>query len=249
MKPLPPGVDASAWLHGATAFTTLRTHRGEALHREAHLARLSATCAFLGLPAPTGDWPELERCRWGLLRLTATAQGVFWSHRPLVPSQRPEEGVRVHLTGVQVHPQLARHKTGNYLPSLLAGREAARVGAFEGWLTDASGRLVDGGRTSPLLELGGRLVLPVGGLPGLTRAAFLQGQDFEERPVPVEELPRITRAWICGSGVGVVPVREITGLGAPLRLPVTWSNPVDPALVWPDAGQQKGGEVSPTALD
>ncbi|SMB94432.1 aminotransferase class IV [Deinococcus hopiensis] len=247
MKPLPPALEHSAGLHGATAFTTLRTHWGEPLHAKAHLARLSDTCTFLDLPAPEGDWPRLETWRWGLLRLTVAAEGTFWSHRPLQPGRRPEEGVRVHLTSGQVHPQLAGHKTGNYLPYLLAGREAARARAFEGWLTDSAGRLVDGGRTSPLLEVGGRLIVPQGGLPGITRAAFLAGRPFEQRSVAVEELLHLTRAWICGSGVGVVPVREISGPGGKLTLTARWPDPVDPALGWPEEPRSAGGEVSPTA--
>ncbi|MBB5294822.1 aminotransferase class IV [Deinococcus metallilatus] len=233
MKPLPAGLNQSAWLHGEAAFTTLRTRRGVPLLWEMHLARLAGTCAFLGLPAPEGEPPALDPLPWGLLRLTATTDGLFWSHRPLQPGPRPADGVSVRVTGVQLHPQLAAHKTGNHLPSLLAGREAARAGAFEGWLTDGAGNVVDGARTSPLLELDGRLVVPAGGLPGLTRAAFLRGKAFEERPVRAEELPHVARAWLCGSGVGVVPVREIVADGWRVTLPAVWPDLSDPALIWP----------------
>ncbi|WP_034384938.1 aminotransferase class IV [Deinococcus sp. YIM 77859] len=233
MRPLPPHLEQSAWLHGAAAFTTVRTRWGVPLLWTAHLARLTATCTWLGLPVPQGEPPALEPLPWGLLRLTATPEGLFWSHRCLQPGPRPFGGVRVQLTGVQVHPQLAAHKTANHLPYLLAGREAAQADAFEGWLTDGDGNLVDGGRTSPLVELQGRLVVPSGGLPGLTRAHFLRGQTFEERPVPVNALPHASRAWVCGSGVGVVPVREIVGDGWRVTLPVRWPDLRDPALVWP----------------
>lgn len=234
MKPLPPECRDAAWLHGESAFTTVRTRRGRPLLWEAHLTRLAQSCAFLGLPTPEATPPALDPLSWGLLRLTATRQGLFWAHRPLLPGPRPESGVRVHLTDVQVHPQLARHKTGNYLPYLLAGREAARAGAFEGWLVGAAGNVVDGGRTSPLLEIAGQLVVPAGGLPGLTRAAFVTGQPAQERPVAREELPHVTRAWVCGSGVGVVPVREIGGEGWRLELPPNWPQTDHPALVWPE---------------
>lgn len=128
MKPLPDAVNAGAWLLGETAFTTLRTHRGLALLWEAHLTRLSTTCAFLGLPVPEGERPPLDPLPWGLLRLTVTPEGTFWSHRPLHPGPRPAQGVTVRVTGVQVHPQLAAHKTGSALPYRLAGREAAQAG-------------------------------------------------------------------------------------------------------------------------
>lgn len=59
----------------------------------------------------------------------------------------------MRLTDIQVHPQLAAHKTGNYLPYRLAMGRAGD--AFEGWLVGPEGTLADGSRTSPLLELGG----------------------------------------------------------------------------------------------
>ena len=240
MKPLPSALDHPAWLHGLSAFTTVRTRRGEPVLWAAHLDRLRRTCAFLDLPAPDAGWPTLDPWPWGLLRVTVTGDGTFWTHRPLTPGPRPEGGVRVRLTDIQVHPQLAAHKTGNYLPYRLALQGAAD--AFEGWLVGPDGTLADGSRTSPLLEIGGQRIVPAGGLPGLTRAAFLAGQDWSERGVHPSELPRVTRAWICGSGVGVVPVREISGEGWTLRLPVCWPATDDPALVWP---QGEGSAAKP----
>ncbi|WP_221089359.1 aminotransferase class IV [Deinococcus aquaedulcis] len=232
MKPLPEAVRVPAWLHGASAFTTVRTRHGEALLWPQHLTRLRATCTFLGLPAPDPDRPPLAPFPWGLLRVTVTGEGTFWSHTPLTPGPCPLEGVAVRLTDLQVHPQLAAHKTGNYLPYRLAAGQAAP--AFEGWLTNPGGELVDGSRTSPVLELGGELVLPAGGLPGLTRAVWLEGRAFTERPVHTRELLRVTRAWVCGSGVGVVPVRRLDGPGLALDLPVAWPDTDHPALVWPE---------------
>lgn len=236
MRPLPPEVQAPAWLLGESAFTTVRTWGGAALLWEQHLARLQGTCAWLGLPAPEEELPRLDAAGWGLLRVTVTPDGTFWSRRPLAPGPRPERGVVVRLTEMEVHPQLAAHKTGNYLPYLLAGRAAA--GAFEGWLTDGNGHVLDGSRTSPLLELDGRLVVPSGGLPGITRAAFLSGRSFETRPVTVADLPHVTRAWVCGSGVGVVPVRRIVGEGWGVDFPAEWPAVTDRALVWPGSEER-----------
>ncbi|MFB9995270.1 aminotransferase class IV [Deinococcus oregonensis] len=234
MNILPALLDDPAWLHGASAFSTVRTRRGEALSWPAHWARLAGTCTFLSLPVPETQLPTLEAFAWGLLRVTVTAGGTFALHRPLTPGPRPAAGVRVHLTDIQPQPQLAAHKTGNYLPYRLAAQQASSAGAFEGWLIDANGHVVDGSRTSPLLEIGGRLVLPAGGLPGLTRAASLQGQDYKVRQVPAAELPQVTRAWICGAGVGIVPVQEISGLELRLSLPVQWPETQDWNLVWPE---------------
>lgn len=232
LKPLPPELDHPAWLHGMTAFTTVRTHQGEPLLWPAHLKRLYQTCAFLGLPAPDADLPALEPWPWGLLRVTVGAEGTFWTHRPLTPGPRPEGGVRVRLTDIQVHPQLAAHKTGNYLPYRLAMQRAGD--AFEGWLVAPDGTLADGSRTAPLLEMDGHLVVPAGGLPSITRAAFLDGREWSERRVHCSELPTVTRAWLCGSGVGVVPVREIVDEDWSVTLSAEWPQTADFTLVWPE---------------
>ena len=89
MKPLPQELDHPAWLHGLSAFTTVRTRRGKPLLWPAHLARLRRTCAFLGLPVPANVLPMLDPWPWGLLRVTVTEGGTFWTYRPLAPGPRP----------------------------------------------------------------------------------------------------------------------------------------------------------------
>ena len=58
--------------------------------------------------------------------------------------------MKVHISTIQIHPQLGKYKTGNYLPYRLAKKEAESVSAFEGLLLDAYGYLVDGSRSSLL---------------------------------------------------------------------------------------------------
>ncbi len=175
-EPLPEGF----LYHGASVFTTLRVERGEPLWLEAHLGRLRRHALALGLPYPGDEafardvkallaaFPQAPCLR---LRLTV-GEGVRLAEaRPYTPLPLSlyREGVRVRLTAFRVHPDLARYKTGNYLPYRLALEEARREGAFEGLLLDASGHVVDGSRTSPLLFREGTLYLLEGGLEGLTR--------------------------------------------------------------------------------
>ncbi|ADY25467.1 aminotransferase class IV [Deinococcus proteolyticus MRP] len=234
LSPLPTALRHPAALHGASAFTTIRTRRGQPLLWPQHLARLSATATLLGLPVPHGtEPPKLEPLPWGLLRLTLTESGLYWSHAALDAGPKPLAGVSVALTSWQVHPQLAAHKTGNYLPYRLAGAGAQAAGAFEGWLR-LGDTLADGSRTAPLLELGGELVVPAGGLPSVTRAHHLAGKTFTERPVALAELPHISRVWICGSGVGVIPVRELRlEDGKRVELEAQWPPEVDAVTGWP----------------
>jgi 4-amino-4-deoxychorismate lyase len=233
--PLPAELDAPASLHGLSAFTTLRTRRGTPLLIQAHLARLADTCDYLGLPAPSTVLSTLEALPWGLLRLTVTDAGTFWHHRPLPPLVVPAEGLRVWLSGKQVHPQLGQHKTGNYLPYVLARREAEAQGAFEGLLTDASGCIVDGGRSGLLLRTGGQFLVPDGGLPSVTRKAWLTDLGVTARifPVSPEVLRQAEHVWLCGAGVGIVPVGLIAGDGWEQGYEARWPETQHPALVLP----------------
>lgn len=225
-----PAWNDPAWLHGATAFTTVRTRYGQPLLWTAHLERLRGTCAFLGLPHPDPAPPALEAHPWGLLRVTVTPHGTLHMHRPLTPGPRPDQGVTVRVTDMHIHPQLGAHKTGNYLPYRLAASQAHPH--FEGWLQDAGGHVVDGSRTSPLLEIGGALVVPEGGLPSVTRAAYLMGRPHDTRPIHPRDLGHVTRAWLCGSGTGLVPIRRIDGHTD--DLPVHWPAPGDAVFGWPE---------------
>ncbi len=235
MRPLPAELCGSVTLHGLSAFSTVRTRHGRPLLLQGHLARLTTTCAFLGLPAPGSELPALPPLPWGLLRLTVTADGTFWSQRELRPPAVPAQGAQVWLSGVRVRPQQGRHKTGNYLPYLLAAREAEAQGATEALLTDHLGQPVDGSRSGLLLRVGGEYLIPDGGLPSVTRAAWLDelGEEAAVSPVSPELLRRADRVWLCGSGVGVVPVGRIAGEDWAQTYTAEWPDTADPALVMP----------------
>jgi len=205
--------------HGASVFTTLRAEGGRPLWLEEHLARLRRHALALGLSYP-GDEAFLEDLE-ALLRAFPKApclrftvgEGVRLSEaRPYAPLPLSlyREGVRVRLTGYRVHPDLARYKTGNYLPYRLALEEARKEGAFEGLLLDAFGHVVDGSRTSPLLFREGTLYLLEGGLEGITRekvaeAARGLGLRVERGLFRPEGLRG--HLLLAGSGVGLLPVR------------------------------------------
>ncbi|WP_407538621.1 aminotransferase class IV [Deinococcus radiomollis] len=236
MKPLPADLGGAATLHGLSAFTTVRTRLGRPLLLAEHLARLTATCTFLGLPAPEYAPPPLEPLPWGLLRLTVTTQETFWSRPTLSPPSVPALGVSVRLTDLQVHPQLGRHKTGNYLPYLLARREAEAHGAFEGLLTGGTGNITDASRSGLLFRSDDGWFVPEGGLPSVTRAAWLAelGQSATTVPVPVGVLRQARHIWLCGSGMGIVPVGRIACDGWEQIYAADWPQTRHPALVIPD---------------
>lgn len=231
-RPLPPELDQPAWLHGHTAFTTIRTVQGQPQLWAPHLTRLADTCALLGLPSPDPAPPPCPAAPWGLLRLTVSAAGTHHSWRPLTP---PPPSAAVWLTDWQVHPQLGAHKTGNYLPYRLALQEAQAHGAAEGLLQDHSGAVVDGSRSALLLQLDGQLCRPAGGLPSVTRAAYLAelGLDPAPRRVSVPDLQRAEAAWLCGAGLGILPVHALAGEGWVRTVQTRAAGTAHPALIVP----------------
>lgn len=183
---LAAGLDLGPWaLHGASVFTTIRVQRGERLHWDRHLRRLRQDAAALGFPHPgdaalEADWEALSRRlgegRLALLRLTLTDSFRLAQLSAYEPPPRAAytQGVNVSITPIRIHPDLGRHKTGNYLPYRLARAHAEARGAFEGLLLDHRGDVVDGSRTSPLLVASEELTILEGGLEGITRAVVAE---------------------------------------------------------------------------
>ncbi len=207
-------------MHGLSAFTTVRVQHGEPQLWTRHLERLKHTCHFLGL-TPPDPASHLERIKTlesdSLYRLTVTPEGSFGTVRLLEPILI--SSAAVWLSSLEVHPQLGLHKTGNYLPYVLALRQAKINDCLEGLLS--LGRYwVDGSRAAFLLEQDGVLVSPKGGLPSVTRAHLLQNLPHLERWVGLGDLARAKHAWLLGSGVGVLPIHAFRGEGISLELEV-----------------------------
>jgi len=206
---------SSALLHGLSAFTTVRVQDGVPLLWDRHLERLSGTCALLELPEPDST-QHLEHLSHialadALYRLTVTEEGSYGLYRTLEPASLSP--VTVWLGELQVHGQLAAHKTGNYLPYALAAREAERRDCFEALLRSRSGtHVADGSRSALLLERNGRFIVPQGGLPSVTRDAFLElhgSQGALEQLITLEDLRKVEHLWLLGSGIGMRAVERV----------------------------------------
>ncbi len=212
-RPPEPGEDPGRVL----VFTTVRLLPGGPRWWSDHARRLSRDAEAFGLAAP--PWAEVERhladgsvpVRGLLVRIGLTARTWVLAARPVpAPDRDPHRhGLPAIVTGHRVPTPLARHKVGARAPWDAALREARRRGAWEALVMDEEGRLVDGSRTSPLLWAGKRLVVPEGGLPGITRRHVIDrartlGIPVETRPVAPGELAG-AELLLAGTGVGLVP--------------------------------------------
>jgi branched-chain amino acid aminotransferase len=233
------------FLYGDSVFETLRAYKGKPFAQDEHLTRLFGSGERVGFELP---WSReniaaaIEKTLHasglhdayvrviatrgaGLLGLDpglATDPQLIVLVLPLPNLPAYDKGLRVRLVSVQrtskraVDPQA---KTGNYLNSVLAMREAKEQGADEAIMLDRDGRVAeasaanvfawvdDGWKTPPL---------DVGILSGITRQVILR--LCKEQHIPVEEkvlwpqdLQRATEIFLCASVREIVPVVILDG--------------------------------------
>lgn len=187
------------FLLGDGLFETL-LWSGGALHRfEAHVARLTAGCAALGLHAPARE--DLERAALAAIeradlqgaraavRLTWTAGGGGRGlNRPdepqprlfaaAHPSPRPGGPVRLAVVGIRRNEgsPASRLKTLAYLDNVLARRAARLAGADEAVMLNNRGEVACAAAANLFWFDGEALTTPAldcGALDGITRRAVL----------------------------------------------------------------------------
>jgi len=108
-------------------------------------------------------------------------------------------------------------KVANYLVSVLAMRDARRVGAVEALIVDGNGCVVEGATSNVFAVVDGQLVTPpedAGILLGITRATLLdvarsEGMAPVLRPLPLEELMAAQEVFISSSIRELLPVVRI----------------------------------------
>jgi branched-chain amino acid aminotransferase len=110
-------------------------------------------------------------------------------------------------------------KVSNYLPNLLAVREAKSRGAHEALVIDAAGRVVEGASSNVFIVRGGRVATPpesAGILPGITRAHVLAaasalGVPVQERDISQDELYAADEVFVTSSIRELLSVVRVDG--------------------------------------
>lgn len=235
------------FLYGDSVFETLRTYGGVVFGMTEHLGRLarSAALVFIELPVPlaTLEAEVLEAIAAGgnpesYVRVMVTrgqaALGLDPSlaERPVrviivQPLATPPE--RFYTEGVAAISYRTQRevdattavgaKVGNYLVSVLAMREAGRVGAVEALIVGARGEVLEGGSSNVFLVEQGRLVTPdvsAGILAGITRAHALEvaqalGITVELRAPSLAQAYAADELFISSSIRELMPVVRLDG--------------------------------------
>ncbi len=220
---------------GDGLFESLRARDGEILRLDAHLARLRAGAAVIGLPLPMSDEALGDSLREtlrgndiddGVLRLTVTrgpaGRGLLppaSSHPTILVTAAAQGGqppgpvaaVIAATTRRNEYSPLSRCKTINYLDNILARREADERGADEALMLNTAGRLAETTIANLFLVIGGDLVTPPvadGALPGVMRADVIALAGAGERPLAPEDLARASEAFVTNS-LGIRPLVSV----------------------------------------
>jgi branched-chain amino acid aminotransferase len=149
-------------------------------------------------------------------------------HGPPLAAYR--EGVKAYVVGVQrIAPQAMdpAAKTGNYLNSVLAVREARAAGAHEALLLDRDGFITEGSTSNVFWVRAGRLETPpvaIGILEGVTRSVVLAlaraaGVEVAETRLRPEDLAQADEVFLTSTVRELLPVTALgdrtVGRGAP----------------------------------
>ena len=239
---LPLGIpgDDRGLLLGDGLFETLLAVDGTLVAMDAHLDRMAAGCALLGLPLP--DRREAARLMREALdgvtasraavRLTLTAgSGGRGLDRPPAPEPRlfatattaaaPVGPARLRLVGVRRNEgsPASRLKTLAYLDNVLARVEAQAAGADEAVMLNNRGELACAAAANLFWLRDGALETPAldcGALAGIVRATVIararaMGIEVREVRSGAEVLVAAEALFLTNSLIGVRPVRGLVG--------------------------------------
>lgn len=225
--------DDGGFLFGDGLFETLLVEDGEVFDLPGHLDRLYSGLARIKLEIPEGP-EQLERkvrevataapspiCR---LRITVT-QGTGGLPTRLVIASAyapPSAGQYANGVAARLFPQyridsggpLAGLKSLCYQASRLALHRAEAAGAYEAFLLNERGRLVEGSRSNIALVFPDGVFTPPrteGCLPGTVRRRLLELRAISEFSLHPEDLATASEVLIMNSLIGVLPIATVNG--------------------------------------
>ena len=207
---------------GFELFETLLHRPGAGLqHTGLHLARLAASARALGFAFDADaaqallqhSLPALPAEVSARVRLALAHDGrLAVTHARLQPLADGPANLLISPVLLLQHRPLAAHKTTRRAHYDAGVRAAGAVGAFDSLFLDSAGQLVEGGRSSVFLRLGGRWFTPplaAGALPGIQRGLLLADPAWaaEERALQRHDLQAAEAIVVCNALRGALSAR------------------------------------------
>jgi branched-subunit amino acid aminotransferase/4-amino-4-deoxychorismate lyase len=223
------------FMHGNGVFTTFKLERGRIRQLAAHQKRLAEQASKIGLPEPWGV-ESIPPVISELIKRNSL-QGNGYRIRVSLTEQHRKTVLSIHprtlpagLAGwsrnghpvVCLGPEYQRRfrpdlKTANYLPSVLALKNAASRGCPEALVFDEEGLLLEGAVSNVFLVVSGNLITPPADgriLAGITRRWVLetagsQGISCQEASITREDLLGAEEVFLTNSVRGVMAVTRV----------------------------------------
>ncbi len=159
---------------------------------------------------------------------------AVWTWGAYLGDEGLERGIRAKVSSYsRHHPNVSMTKSktsGDYVNSILAKREAVRLGYDEAILLDTSGLVSEASGENIFIARAGSLKTPPlpSVLEGITRDAVCRiardkGIEVVEQPLTRDELYIADEAFLTGTAAEVTPIREVDdrAIGAGSRGPLT----------------------------
>ena len=229
-------VDDAGFLRGLAVFETIRVYGGQPFRLEAHLDRLTASAAQLGLPpvdrsgllvavadalAAAAEPDAVLRLLWtpgreGGGRPTGLA---LVSSLPEGTAELRARGLRLAVVPWAPGALVAGVKSTSYAANMAAQADAVRRGAGDALFVAADGAVLEATTANVWWREGARLLTPELALPilaGVTRGTLAEllpglGYELEEGAFPLERLLRADEAFLSSSVREVMPVVAVDG--------------------------------------
>ncbi|RMH93105.1 branched chain amino acid aminotransferase [Lysobacter pythonis] len=129
----------------------------------------------------------------------------------------------VHLNGARVRCAVSTRRRnpvaalptlklcGGYVNSILAKREAARLGCNEALFVDDEGFVVECTGANVFMVKDGRISAAThrDALPGITRDSLIALTGAQSRPIPLDELLEADEVFACGTAAEVAPLATL----------------------------------------
>ncbi len=222
--PLIGAMDAML-VRGAGVFETVLLRAGTPCLLDAHLGRLAASAALVGLPVPD---PQRWRAVIGVALAHWPGDGVLrLVHGPRVSfvtvSDLPERALRARRDGVAAitldpgpRGPIAGAKSLSYAVNSAALRHAQACGADDVVFVDAAGAVLEGPRSSVVIAMGEMLLSPPPTLPilaGTTVAALFDiAPRCAWRPLNVADLVAAQGVWLLSAVTLAARVHTLDGV-------------------------------------
>lgn len=219
--------------YGDGVFETILVHRGMPVWWEAHVARLVAGAARLGIPLPDAVPLRAEAdalvagMARGVLKLILTrgsgGRGYAPPPEPVptlllslhdAPPAAPVAGLALRWcdTRLAIQPRLAGIKHLNRLEQVLARGEWRDPGIHEGLMCDTQGRAVCATAANLFVRLDGQWWTPPVdrcGIAGVCRGWLLEHAGAGERELLPHDVEAADAVFLCNSVRGILPVARL----------------------------------------